>query len=116
MEETTGRGDRPRCGLLRHWRRKRTDVIHFIVTYICTKPIIFCNSISLGGSLRREGQWMITIPYFLIQKPILIKRQPPTSAYSYNSLKHTKPKRRMVLQYRNINYFILSNVLYFQTL
>jgi len=40
--------------------KKRTyvshKIIHFIVTDICTKPIIFCKSISLEGSLHREGQ------------------------------------------------------------
>jgi len=59
---------------------------------------------------------MRTIPYFLIEKPILMKGQPPNSTCSYNSLKHTKPKRRIALQYRNINYFIPSKVLYFQSL
>jgi hypothetical protein len=32
------------------------NIIHFIVTDICTKPIIFCNCILLEGPLRREGQ------------------------------------------------------------
>lgn len=35
---------------------------------------------------------MRKIPYFLIEKPILIKGQPPTSTYSYNGLNTRNPK------------------------
>ena len=96
--QTIWKEARAQCRLLQQWRRKRTKVCKsqdntFHGNWYTQKARHFCNSILLECTVCREGQWKRTMPYFLIEKPILIKGQPTTSTYSYNILTHAHPEQ-----------------------